>query len=66
MRRGSHSSNRICVPLFYVTWQNSPLSSHEGILENSQFAHPFGELKIVILTEANIVKKVVATIRWIK
>lgn len=41
-------------------------SLHAGIFKNSQFAYPFRELKIVILTEDNIVLKVVATVRWIK
>lgn len=66
MQRGSHSPNKICVLLICVTCQNSSLSLHAGILENSQFAYPFGELKFVILTEDNMVKKVVATVRWIK
>lgn len=65
MWRGSHSPNRICIPLFCVTCQKSTLLLHAGILENSQFADPLGELKVVILTENNIMERVVLTISWI-
>lgn len=61
MRRGSHSPNRICIPPCCVTCQKSSLLLHAGVLENSHFADPSGELKVVLLTEDNIMERVVLT-----